>query len=77
MVSLKDESGKDLGPIEKSSKEAKTITIDRGGFGARIELEKPLPISRGTNSTILIEIVDGITPASDVHLEYRIIPFGG
>ena len=77
MVSLKDESGKDLGPIEKSSKEAKTITIDRGGFGARIELEKPLPISRGTNSTILIEIVDEITPASDVHLEYRIIPFGG
>ena len=76
MISLLDEEGKDLGKLAESSIKAKTVVIDRGGFGVRIELDKARSISRGTNDTIMIELARGLTPAPAVSLEYRLIPFG-
>jgi hypothetical protein len=76
MVSLLDESGKELGALGKSAINAKTVVVDRGGFGVRIELDRILPVTRGTNNTIMIELAKELTPAPEVGLEYRLIPFG-
>ena len=76
MISLLDEAGEELGALGKSAVKAKTVVIDRGGFGVRIELDKARPISRGTNHTIMIELVKGWAPAPAVSLEYRLTPFG-
>jgi len=55
------------------------VRIDRGGFGVEIQLEKPAMVKLGTNSTLLIQLVapgPKPTPAADVKLKYRIVPFG-
>ncbi len=75
-VTLLDSSGNSLGAIGTSAKDAKTIIIDRGGFGVRMELDSVRPVSRGKNNTVLIELVNKLTSASNVQLEYRLIPFG-
>ena len=76
MISLLDESGKELGALGKSTINAKTVVVDRGGFGVRIELDRILPVTRGTNNTIMIELAKGWAPAPAVSLEYRLTPFG-
>jgi hypothetical protein len=53
----------------------KTVTIDRGGFGVRIELDKPRRVLRGENNTVLIELIEKPTAASGVSIGYRLVPF--
>ena len=69
--------GKDLGPLGKETMEADRITIDRGGFGVRIELDQPRPVQRGQNNTLLIALISAPTPASKIGLSYRLVPFSG
>ncbi len=55
------------------------IRIDRGGFGVEIQLEKPMKVLLGANRTVLIQITaEGPkpTPAKNVALKYRLVPFG-
>jgi len=47
------------------------------GYGVNIELPKPVPVQRGTNNTVLIQIVSKPTKAEDVALSYRIVPCVG
>lgn len=53
------------------------IVIDRGGFGVRIELDRPRPVQLGQRNTLLIGMITGPTPAGKVSMSYRLVPFGG
>ncbi|MBI3986426.1 MAG: hypothetical protein HY343_05880 [Lentisphaerae bacterium] len=78
-VTVGDAPGQALGASNAPAVSAKTIRIDRGGFGVTLELDQPRNISLGANSTVLIQLVepaDKPTPASKVVLKYRLIPFG-
>jgi hypothetical protein len=66
----------DNGSFGKDAVTAKTITIDRGGFGVRIELDQPRPVLQGVNNTILIQLADKTAAASKISLSYRLVPFG-
>jgi hypothetical protein len=69
--------GKSIGELADAPVEAKTVMIDRGGFGVRIELEKPMKVRRGAKNTVLIQLVDGPTSADQIGLKYRLVPFVG
>ena len=75
LVTCADATGKDLGPLTTEPVLCQTVTIDRGGFGVRIELDEPRRLLRGENNTVLIELVKEPTPASKVSLVYRLVPF--
>jgi hypothetical protein len=78
-VTLKDAAGKELGDATKALAEAKSIRIDRGGYGVEIQLEKPMKVQLGANDTVLIQLAaEGAkpTPAAEVKLKYRLVPFG-
>lgn len=68
--------GKDLGALTKEAVTARTVVIDRGGFGVRIELEEPRKMHLGENNTLLIHLTDAPVTASKIALKYRLIPFG-
>ena len=58
---------------------AQRVRIDRGGFGVEIQLEKPMTVRLGENHTVLVELVaPGAkpTPAGNVGLRYKLVPFG-
>ena len=74
-VTLLDEKSNVVGDLSKKPTLAKTIIVDRGGFGVRIELNELHHVQRGENSTILILLASELTPAAEVHLEYRLLPF--
>ena len=79
-ITLKDGAGQDVGQANTNPVEAKTIHIDRGGYGVDIQLEKPMKVKLGATSTLLIQLVEEgpkPTPASEVKLKYRLAPFGG
>jgi hypothetical protein len=76
-VTLLDAAGKPIGTLAKEGLAAKTIVVDRGGFGVRIELDQPRKVHRGNANTVLIQLLDAPAPASKVALKYRLVPFGG
>lgn len=76
VVTALDAAGKDLKPLGTEAIEAAGIRIDRGGFGVNILLDKPRPVLRGANAVVLIRLADKVTPAKNVALSYRIVPFG-
>lgn len=67
---------KDLGPLTKDAATARTIRVDRGGFGVVIDLDQPRPVLRGPNNTLLIKLIDQPAPASKIGLSYCLTPFG-
>jgi hypothetical protein len=69
--------GQELGPLSSEPVEADALVIDRGGFGVRIELDRPRRVQRGQNNTILIALCTVPTPASQLALRYRLVPFAG
>ncbi|MBI2437897.1 MAG: hypothetical protein HYV36_03680 [Lentisphaerae bacterium] len=80
MVTLFDETAKDLGAAAATPVLAKSIRIDRGGFGVNIQLDQPRKVLLGSNDTVLIQLVEPgekPTPADKVALTYRLAPFGG
>ena len=74
-ITLFDVQGRAIGKLTNEPVAAKSIKIDRGGFGVRVELDQLRRVHRGENNTLLIELVNEITPAEDVSLEYRLVPF--
>jgi len=86
-VTALDAEGTDLGPLNAVPTKARTVVVDRGGFGVRLELETATPTMLGSNSTIMIQVVEPTAPgphdpskeapnANRVALRYRIVPFG-
>jgi hypothetical protein len=64
-------------PAELTSefRPGKTVIIDRGGYGVRIELPHPAPVRRGENNTVLIQLIDKPAPVDQVSVRYRLVPF--
>ncbi|MCS6852342.1 MAG: hypothetical protein NZ700_14350 [Gemmataceae bacterium] len=71
-----EETGKELGPLTNEPRTGKTVIIDRGGFGVRVELDRPRKLQRGPRDTVLIHLIDAPTPAGKIELRYRLVPFG-
>ncbi len=76
ILMILDADGQAVKPLEKEAAEASGVLIDRGGFGVRIVLDKPRPVLRGQNNTVLIRLADRATAAKDVAISYRLVPFG-
>src|SRR5262249_12214327 len=76
-VVLLDADGKPGKELGSDATEASGVLIDRGGFGVRILLDRPRPVQRGSNNTVMIRLTDKLTAAKDVALSYRLVPFGG
>lgn len=77
-VTLEDEADKPLGPATADPQTAQTIKIDRGGFWVSIHLDKPRPVQLGASHTVLIRLTDAAketTPAAEIGLAYRLLPF--
>lgn len=74
-ITLLDSNADSVGDLSEAPTTAKTIVIDRDGFGVRIELNEPRPVHRGENSTVMIRLIDELTAASEVSFEYRLVPF--
>jgi hypothetical protein len=62
-------------PLTQEPFLTRTITIDRGGFGVRIELLEPRKVKLGEANTILIQLIEARAPASKIELRYRLLPF--
>jgi len=70
-------SNESLGALTEEKVEAAGVLVDRGGYGMLVELDMPRFVKRGDNDTILIQLVDRLTPASEVGICYRLAPFAG
>jgi hypothetical protein len=66
-----------LGTLTDSPVEAAAVLVDRGGYGMLVELNVPRSVKRGDHDTILIQLADQLTPADEVGLSYRLVPFAG
>lgn len=76
-VTLLDANGASLGDIGAEPVTAAAIVIDRGGYGARIELDQPRPVHRGESDTVMIELVNRSSRIDAAAIEYRVTPFVG
>jgi len=74
-ASLSDGPGLRTGAAE--SIEGAGVRIQRNGYGMLIEFDQPRPVYRGLNDTILVQVAAGLTPAADVGIQYRIVPYSG
>lgn len=68
-------SNESLGTLTEEKVEAAGVLVDRGGYGMLVELDTPRFVKRGNNDTILIQLADRLTPASEVDICYRLVPF--
>ncbi|MBI4582493.1 MAG: hypothetical protein HY717_00475 [Planctomycetes bacterium] len=75
-VTLLGADGQAAGALTAEPKEAKTVVLDRGGYGVRVELDKPMKVLRGHQDTLLIQVVEKPTLAGEVALKYRLVPLG-
>jgi hypothetical protein len=79
-VTLLDPAGAAIGPATTVPTSAQTVRIDRGGFGVEIRLERPAKVLLGANNTVLVQIAEEgpkPTPAKEVALRYKLVPFDG
>lgn len=76
VVAILDSAGNVVKPLGSEPAEAAALLIDRGGFGVRIYLDRPRSVQRGAKGVLLIRLADKVTPAKDVALSYRLVPFG-
>jgi hypothetical protein len=74
-ITLFDGEGKSAGDLSETPTPAKTIVIDRGGFGVRIELDEARNVQRGENNTLLVQVVDKVALAEEVTLKYKLVPY--
>jgi len=80
-VTLFDAAGKKLGALGKTPVRAASIRIDRGGYGVKIELDRPRNVMLGARKqkdAMLIDLLEGpaAKPAGRIALSYRLRPFG-
>lgn len=77
-VTIEGTSGDPAGKLTAEPADASAIVIDRGGYGVRVVLEKPHKVSLGAGNTVLIELAapaEQATPADQIALRYRLVPF--
>jgi len=67
--------GKELGVLTETPAVVRTIKIDRGGYGVRIELAANMSVHRGRNRTVTIQLTDKEAPAAAIGLKYRLVPY--
>ncbi len=72
-----NEAGRVIGPLGAAPVRASAVEIDRVGYGCRVEFEQPMPVMRGSNSTVLVRLVDAPTNVASVALTYRLKPYIG
>jgi len=70
-------SNESLGTLTEQKVEAAAVLVDRGGYGMLVELDRPRPVVRGSNDTVLIQLTEQPTPAGEVGIRYRLVPFAG
>jgi len=70
-------SNENIGILTEEDVEAAGVLVDRGGYGMLVQLDKPRQVKRGGNDTVLIQLADQLTPASEVGICYRLVPFVG
>lgn len=86
-VKVLNAGGVEAGVLTETLIEGQTVVIDRGGYGVRIELEKPMKIKRGAGDTVMIQLIaetplgprdDKTKPnVEDAAIKYKLVPFGG
>ena len=64
-------------PLTEEAIEAQGVLVDRGGYGMLIEFDKARAVHRGLHDTLMIEVAKGYTPAAEVGMKYRILPYAG
>lgn len=72
-----DADGKTIGPIKPEGMKVAAILLNRGGYGARIDLDLPRVVKLGKNNTLLVELATKSVDARYIGLAYRIMPFSG
>jgi hypothetical protein len=77
LVTALGPDGKPLGDLTDKPVQAAAVRIDRRGYGVVVELDRTRPVHRGSNDTLLIQLVGQRTPASQVALRYRLVPYVG
>jgi len=75
-VAILDEQGQAQEPVQDKPVLARGLIIDRGGFGVRIYLDQARPVFRTPQGVLFIQLADTTTPASNIRLSYRLVPFG-
>lgn len=76
-VNAYDAGGALLGPLGTTNVLAAWVTIGRNGYGFRIQFEKPMPVQRGENDTLLVRLIEAPAPAGAIALTYTLIPYIG
>ena len=76
-VSLVHAETGELAPATSTRTAARSIVIDRGGYGVVIALDEPRPVALGANRTVLVTLCETNTPAEEISLAYTIRPFVG
>lgn len=74
-VTALNAAGKAIGPLGPEPVQAAAVEIDRSGYGCRVEFEKPMPVRRGANDTVLVRLTEDTVPAEQVALTYRLKPY--
>ena len=74
-VSAVPEGGGEAAELTAEPVVAGRVTIDRGGYGVHIELDRPRAVRLGDNQTVLIRLIDKTSPPWEAGLEYALIPF--
>ncbi len=74
-VTVLGDDGQAGEPLADKPVMARGVLLDRGGFGVRIEFDKPRPVHRAAQGTLFIQLADSLTPADDVQFSYRLVPF--
>ena len=64
-------------PLGEDPVEAQGVLIDRGGYGMLVEFEEPRKVHRGKKDTLMINLAQGYTPAANVAIRYRLLPYAG
>jgi len=70
-------AGKEPAALTAEPVTAQGVLVDRGGYGMLIEFDKERPVQRGLNDTLMIQVAHGYTPAAEVGMRYRILPYAG
>lgn len=71
-----DQQGRPVEPLGQKPILTSGVLIDRGGLGVRIYLDKPRPVHRTPQGVLFIQLVDHVCPAREIHMTYRLVPFG-
>ena len=74
-VTAMGDEGKEVHELGEEPFDAKSIDINCGEYGVRVELPSLMKVHRGANNTVLVHLADGLTKAENISLRYRLVPY--